>query len=148
VQQLYQQSRLPQRKISNAEHARCTRQSTVKCHPARKELQPLHRHSGASSSWFPASSERIPERNAFSRRCKMAETAFHTRGNADRLAEPFPTDPWTGDKVQLFNMLEKPVMESGGGGLISTRHGLCGSARCAQRRRARWQQDRRRKSCS
>ena len=38
----------------------------------------------------------------------------------DRLAEPFPTDPWTGDKVQLFNMLEKPVMESGGGGLVST----------------------------
>ena len=34
--------------------------------------------------------------------------------------KPFPTDPWTGDKVQLFNMLEKPVMESGGGGLVST----------------------------
>jgi CubicO group peptidase (beta-lactamase class C family) len=51
----------------------------------------------------------------------MAETGFHTGAeNADRLAEPFPTDPWTGDKVQLFNMLEKPVMESGGGGLVST----------------------------
>ena len=51
----------------------------------------------------------------------MAETAFHTgEENAGRLAEPFPTDPWTGDKVQLFNMLEKPVMESGGGGLVST----------------------------
>jgi CubicO group peptidase (beta-lactamase class C family) len=52
---------------------------------------------------------------------QMAETAFHTGSeNADRLAEPFPTDPWTGEKVQLFNMLEKPVMESGGGGLVST----------------------------
>src|SRR5260221_3609526 len=52
---------------------------------------------------------------------QMAETAFHTGAeNADRLAEPFPTDPWSGDKVQLFNMLEKPVMESGGGGLVST----------------------------
>src|SRR5260370_38504254 len=51
----------------------------------------------------------------------MAETAFHTGAeNADRLAEPFPTDPWSGDKVQLFNMLEKPGMESGGGGLVST----------------------------
>ena len=51
----------------------------------------------------------------------MAETAFHTgHENADRLAEPFPIDPWSGEKVQLFNMLEKPVMESGGGGLVST----------------------------
>ena len=52
---------------------------------------------------------------------QMAETAFHTgEENAGRLAEPFPNDPWTGDKVQFFNMLEKPVMESGGGGLVST----------------------------
>ncbi len=52
---------------------------------------------------------------------QMAETAFHTGPeNADRLAEPFPVDPWTGENVQLFNMLEKPAMESGGGGLVST----------------------------
>ncbi len=52
---------------------------------------------------------------------QMAETAFHTGAeNTGRLAEPFPTDPWTGEKVQLFNMLEKPAMESGGGGLVST----------------------------
>jgi len=52
---------------------------------------------------------------------QMAETAFHTAAdNAGRLAEPFPTDPWTGEKVQLFDMLERPAMESGGGGLIST----------------------------
>ena len=37
-----------------------------------------------------------------------------------RAAEAFEKDPWTGDKVQLFNMLEKPAMESGGGGLVST----------------------------
>ena len=52
---------------------------------------------------------------------QMAETAFHTgEENAGRLAEAFPTDPWNGDKIQLFNMLEKPAMESGGGGLVST----------------------------
>src|SRR6185295_11054113 len=52
---------------------------------------------------------------------QMTETAFHTgEQNAGRLAEAFPIDPWNGDKVQLFNMLEKPVMESGGGGLVST----------------------------
>jgi len=52
---------------------------------------------------------------------QMAETAFFTgEENAGRLAEPFPTDPWSGEKVQLFNMLDKPAMESGGGGLVST----------------------------
>jgi CubicO group peptidase (beta-lactamase class C family) len=52
---------------------------------------------------------------------QMTETAFHTgEANAGRLAEPFPIDPWNGDKVQFFNMLEKPVMESGGGGMVST----------------------------
>src|SRR2546429_7750534 len=51
----------------------------------------------------------------------MAEAAVHTsEASAGRLAEPFPTDPWNGDKVELFNMLEKPAMESGGGGLVST----------------------------
>ncbi len=51
----------------------------------------------------------------------MTETAFHTPAeNASRLAEPFAADPWTGDKVALFSMLEKPVIESGGGGLVST----------------------------
>jgi CubicO group peptidase (beta-lactamase class C family) len=52
---------------------------------------------------------------------QMAETAFHTADdNANRLAEAFPTDPWNGEKVQLFDMLERPAMESGGGGLVST----------------------------
>ena len=52
---------------------------------------------------------------------QMAETAFSTfEENAARLAEPFPTDPWTAEKVQLFNMLDPPAMESGGGGLVST----------------------------
>src|SRR5437016_14002299 len=51
----------------------------------------------------------------------MTETGFATiESNAGRLAEPFAADPWTGDKVALFNMLEQPVMESGGGGLVST----------------------------
>ncbi len=52
---------------------------------------------------------------------QMTETAFYTdAANTPRLAEPFPNDPWTGDKVVLFNQTEKPKMESGGGGLVST----------------------------
>jgi CubicO group peptidase (beta-lactamase class C family) len=122
VQQLYQQSRLRSRKISNAEHAALVASLPLKCQPGEewnysRSTDILGRIievvSGKNLSAFLTERILAP--------LQMAETAFHTgEENAGRLAEPFPTDPWTGDKVQLFNMLEKPVMESGGGGLVST----------------------------
>jgi len=122
VQQLYQQSRLRSRKISNAEHATLLASLPLKCQPGAewnysRSTDILGRIievvSGQTLSAFLTERILAP--------LQMAETAFHTGAeNADRLAEPFPTDPWTGDKVQLFNLLEKPVMESGGGGLVST----------------------------
>ena len=122
VQQLYQQSRLRSRKISNAEHATMLANLPLKCQPGAewnysRSTDILGRIievvSGKTLSAFLTERILAP--------LQMAETGFHTGAeNADRLAEPFPTDPWTGDKVQLFNMLEKPVMESGGGGLVST----------------------------
>jgi CubicO group peptidase (beta-lactamase class C family) len=122
VQQLYQQSRLRSRKISNAEHATLVASLPLMCQPGAewnysRSTDILGRIievvSGKSLSAFLTERILAP--------LQMAETAFHTaEENAGRLAEPFPNDPWTGDKVQLFNMLEKPVMESGGGGLVST----------------------------
>jgi CubicO group peptidase (beta-lactamase class C family) len=122
VQQLYQQSRLRSRKITNAEHAALVASLPLMCQPGAewnysRSTDILGRIievvSGKSLSAFLTEQILAPLR--------MAETAFHTGAdNAGRLAEPFPTDPWNGDKVQLFNMLEKPVMESGGGGLVST----------------------------
>jgi CubicO group peptidase (beta-lactamase class C family) len=122
VQQLYQQSRLRSRKISNAEHAAIVASLPLMCQPGvewnySRSTDILGRIieiiSGKTLSAFLTERILAP--------LQMAETAFHTGSeNADRLAEPFPTDPWTGEKVQLFNMLEKPVMESGGGGLVST----------------------------
>jgi CubicO group peptidase (beta-lactamase class C family) len=122
VQQLYQQSRLRSRKISNAEHAVLVASMPLLCQPGAewnysRSTDILGRIievvSGKSLSAFLTERILAP--------LQMAETAFHTgEENAGRLAEPFANDPWTGDKVQLFNMLEKPVMESGGGGLIST----------------------------
>jgi CubicO group peptidase (beta-lactamase class C family) len=122
VQQLYQQSRLRSRKISNAEHAALVASMPLMCQPGAewnysRSTDILGRIievvSGKTLSTFLTERILAP--------LQMAETAFHTgQENADRLAEPFLTDPWTGDKVQLFNMLEKPVMESGGGGLVST----------------------------
>src|SRR3984893_2401640 len=122
VQQLYQQSKLRSRKISNPEHAALASDRPLLCRPGAewnysRSIDILGRIievvSGKSLSAFLTERILAP--------LQMAETAFHTgEENAGRLAEAFPTDPWSGDKVQLFNMLEKPVMESGGGGLVST----------------------------
>ncbi len=122
VQQLYQQSRLRSRKITNAEHAALVASLPLVCQPGAewnysRSTDILGRiievASGKSLSAFLTERILAP--------LQMAETAFHTgEENAGRLAEPFATDPWNGEKVQLFNMLEKPVMESGGGGLVST----------------------------
>jgi CubicO group peptidase (beta-lactamase class C family) len=122
VQQLYQQSRVRSRKISNAEHAALIASLPLMCQPGvewnySRSTDILGRLievvSGKSLGAFLTERILAP--------LQMAETAFHTGPeNADRLAEPFPVDPWSGEKVQLFNMLETPVMESGGGGLVST----------------------------
>jgi len=122
VQQLYKESRLRSRKISNAEHASMVASLPLMCQPGSewnysRSTDILGRIievvSGKSLSAYLAERILAP--------LQMAETAFHTgEENAGRLAEAFPTDPWTGEKVQLFNMLEQPVMESGGGGLVST----------------------------
>src|SRR5215207_6792602 len=122
VQQLYQQSRLRSRKIRNAEHAAMVASMPLICQPGAewnysRSTDILGRIIevvvGKSLGAFLTERILAP--------LQMTETAFHTgEANAGRLAEPFPIDPWNGDKVQFFNMLEKPVMESGGGGMVST----------------------------
>jgi CubicO group peptidase (beta-lactamase class C family) len=122
VQQLYRDSRLRSRKITNAEHAAIVASLPLICQPGAewnysRSTDILGRiiEIVTSKSLSTFLTERILAP------LRMAETAFHTdQENAGRLAEPFTTDPWTGEKVQLFNMLEKPAMESGGGGLVST----------------------------
>ena len=122
VQQMYQQSKVRSRKISNAEHAALVASMPLQCQPGvewnySRSTDILGRVlevvSGKTLGAFLTERILAP--------LQMTETGFHTDSeNAGRLAEAFPVDPWTGDKVQLFNMLEKPVMESGGGGLVST----------------------------
>jgi CubicO group peptidase (beta-lactamase class C family) len=122
VQQMYQQSRLRSRKISNAEHAAIVAGLPLVCQPGAvwnysRSTDILGRVieivSGQTLGAFLTERILAP--------LQMAETGFHTGPeNAGRLAEPFANDPWTGEEVKLFSMLEKPVMESGGGGLVST----------------------------
>jgi CubicO group peptidase (beta-lactamase class C family) len=122
VQQLYQQTGLRDRNITNAEHAALVAGLPLICQPGTewnysRSTDILGRLievvSGKTLGAFLTERILAP--------LQMTETAFHADAeNADRLAEPFPTDPWSGDKVRLFNILEKPVVESGGGGLVST----------------------------
>ncbi|WP_298245709.1 serine hydrolase [uncultured Bradyrhizobium sp.] len=122
VHKLYQDSRVRSRKISNAEHAALVASFPLVCQPGAefnysRSTDILGRIvevvSGKSLGTFLTERVLAP--------LQMAETGFSTsEANAGRLAEPFAADPWTGDKVALFNMLEQPVMESGGGGLVST----------------------------
>jgi CubicO group peptidase (beta-lactamase class C family) len=122
VQQLYKETRLRSRKITNAEHAAIVASLPLICQPGAewnysRSTDILGRIievvSGKPLGTFLTERILAP--------LQMAETAFFTgEENASRLAEPFPTDPWTGENVQLFNMLDRPAMESGGGGLVST----------------------------
>lgn len=53
----------------------------------------------------------------------MHETGFQVRAeHAHRIAEPFATDPVTGNAVKLLDPLRRPSFLSGGGGMMSTVH--------------------------
>jgi CubicO group peptidase (beta-lactamase class C family) len=122
VQEMYKQSRVRDRSISNAEHAAIVAAMPLLCQPGSewnysRSTDILGRIieviTGKRLSAYLTERILAP--------LQMMETAFHTDAeNASRLAEPFPNDPWTNEPIKLFNMLERPVMESGGGGLVST----------------------------
>ncbi|MEA2896508.1 MAG: hypothetical protein QOJ84_2123 [Bradyrhizobium sp.] len=122
IQEMYKQSRVRDRSISNAEHASIVAAMPLLCQPGAewnysRSTDILGRIieviTGKSLGAYLTERILAP--------LQMAETAFHTgTENASRLAEPFPNDPWTNEPIKLFDMLERPVMESGGGGLVST----------------------------
>ena len=122
VQQLYKETPLRNRKMTNAEHAVMVAELPLICQPGAewnysRSTDILGRIievvSGKSLGAFLTERILAP--------LQMTETAFFAaKENAGRLAQPFPTDPWSGDPVQPFDMLEQPAMESGGGGLVST----------------------------
>jgi CubicO group peptidase (beta-lactamase class C family) len=108
VQQLYQQSRLRSRKITNAEHATMIAGMPLICQPGAewnysRSTDVLGRIievvSGKSLGAFLTERILAP--------LQMTRPLPHVGSNAGRLPT-FATDPWNGDKVQLFNMLESP----------------------------------------
>ncbi|MGM4904957.1 serine hydrolase domain-containing protein [Tardiphaga sp. 866_E4_N2_1] len=121
VQRMYQKSNLRNRNITNEEHATIVAGLPLICQPGSewnysRSTDILGRVievvSGKSLGSYLTENILAP--------LQMAETGFHTASaNKDRIAQPFLTDPWTGEKVALFDPLEIPKMESGGGGLVS-----------------------------
>jgi len=122
VQRMYAKSGVTRRDITNEEHAKLIAGMPLICQPGAewnysRSTDILGRFieviSGKTLSAFLR--ERILDP------LQMNETGFHTaQDNKSRLAQPFSKDPWTGGKVELFDPLEIPKMESGGGGLMST----------------------------
>lgn len=54
---------------------------------------------------------------------KMHDSGFWVRPDQQhRIAEPFDTDPDTGQQIRLLNICSKPSFLSGGGGMVSTAH--------------------------
>lgn len=122
IHRLYQKSDLRKRSITNAEHASLVASLPLIAQPGAewhysRSTDILGRIievvSGQSLGDYLQAHVLAPT--------GMLETGFSTdAANSARIAHPFANDPWTGDKVVLFNPLDKPVMESGGGGLVST----------------------------
>jgi len=122
VQVMYREAKVYRRDITNAEHARLIAGIPLLCQPGAewnysRSTDILGRVievvSGKSLAAYLTDHILSPLR--------MTETGFSTGAeNRGRLAQPFPSDPWTGDKVVLFDPTENPAMESGGGGLVST----------------------------
>ncbi|PYF01650.1 CubicO group peptidase (beta-lactamase class C family) [Rhodopseudomonas faecalis] len=122
VQKMYQQAQVNSRKITNAEHASRIASLPLLCQPGTawnysRSTDVIGRVielvSGRSLGTFLTERVLTP--------LGMNDTGFHTAAaNKSRIAEPFATDPWTGDQMVLFDPLEVPVMESAGGGLVST----------------------------
>lgn len=123
IQTLYAEAKLYRRNQTNEEHANTVASLPLICQPGAawnysRSTDILGRviEVASGKTLMGYLTERIlgPLR--------MTDTGFHIdadRGQG-RLAEPFPTDPWTGAKVAYFSMTDKPVFESGGGGMVST----------------------------
>jgi CubicO group peptidase (beta-lactamase class C family) len=122
VQRMYAKAKTFSRDLTNEEHAKLIASMPLICQPGAewnysRSTDILGRVievvSGQTLGVFLKERILAPLR--------MNETGFSTAPeNKSRVAQPFAKDPWTGDKVSLFDPTEIPKMESGGGGLVST----------------------------
>jgi CubicO group peptidase (beta-lactamase class C family) len=123
IQTLYSEAKIYRRSMNNEEHAEVIASLPLICQPGAewnysRSTDILGRVvevvSGKTLGNYLTDHILAP--------LQMTDSGFHIEEERahDRLAEPFPTDPWTGNKVVYFSMTQKPVSESGGGGMVST----------------------------
>jgi len=123
IQTLYSEAKIYRRSMDNAEHAEVIAKLPLICQPGAewnysRSTDILGRVvevvSGKTLGNYLTDHILAP--------LKMMDSGFHIEEARahDRLAEPFAADPWTGNKVVYFSMTQKPVSESGGGGMMST----------------------------
>jgi len=123
IQTLYSEAKIYRRSMDNAEHAEVVAKLPLICQPGAewnysRSTDVLGRVvevvSGKSLGAYLTDHILAP--------LKMMDSGFHIEEERahDRLAEPFANDPWTGNKVIYFSMTQKPISESGGGGMVST----------------------------
>jgi CubicO group peptidase (beta-lactamase class C family) len=122
VQRMYAKAKTFSRSLTNEEHAKLIASMPLMCQPgAEWNYSRSTDILGRVIEVISGQSLGVFLRERILAPLRMEETAFHTgQASGGRIAQPFPVDPWTGDKVVLFNPLEIPKMESGGGGLVST----------------------------
>jgi CubicO group peptidase (beta-lactamase class C family) len=139
VQQLYRESRLRSRKITNAEHAAMVAELPLVCQPGAewnysRSTDILGRIievvSGKTLGAYLTERILAP--------LQMTETAFFTvEENATRLAEAFPSDPWSGEDVSCSTCWKSPRWNPAVAGWSRPRWIMRASARCCSTR-ARW----------
>ena len=122
VQRMYAHSKARDRDITNEEHAKLIAGMPLMCQPGTQwNYSRSTDILGRVIEVISGKTLGVYLREHILDPLQMNETGFHTgQENKSRLAEPFPKDPWTGEKVKLIDQLEIPKMESGGGGLVST----------------------------
>ncbi len=122
VQRMYAKSKAFRRDLTNEEHAKLIASMPLMCQPgAEWNYSRSTDILGRVIEVVSGKTLGVFLREQILNPLQMNETGFHTgQDNKSRIAQPFTADPWTGDKVALFDPLEIAKMESGGGGLVST----------------------------
>ncbi len=122
VRKLYAEAGISSRKRSNAEHARALARLPLMHEPSRVwDYSRATDVAGRLLEVVAGAPLGLHLQRAVFEPLGMVDTGFHVPVDRQhRIAEPFATDPDSGESVALIDLRNPPLLESGGGGLAST----------------------------
>jgi CubicO group peptidase (beta-lactamase class C family) len=122
VRKLYAEAGISSRKRSNAEHARALARLPLMHEPGRVwDYSRATDVAGRLLEVVAGAPLGLHLQQAVFEPLRMVDTGFYVPADRQhRSAEPFATDPDSGESVALIDLRNQPVLESGGGGLAST----------------------------